>query len=705
MAPAATYEATRARVEGYFDRTATRAWEALTSDAPVSRVRATVRAGRDEMRALLLSALPADLAGARVLDAGCGTGALAVELARRGAEVVAVDISPALIGIARRRCPEALAPRIDWRAGDMLDPALGRFDHAVAMDSLIYYAAPDVAGVLGRMAPRLGGSMLLTLAPRTPLLMAMWRLGKLMPRADRAPSMVPHTARGVAAAMRAAGVPGGAAPAAARRLGLLHLRRAGVSPVILRARHLAGLTARMLPFADAASEGLPLPQLLRLSLFQVSVGMASVLLLGTLNRVMIVELSVPAVIVAAMVAIPVLVAPFRAILGFRSDTHRSAIGWKRVPYLWFGTMWQFGGLAIMPMGLVLFSGRQALDVAFAAEIGSGLAFLLTGLGMHMTQTAGLALAADRASDETRPRVVALLYVMFLVGMAVSSLIFGALLRDFSELRLIQVVQAAAVATLVLNLVALWKQESVRPMSRDERAAPRPLFRDAWADFGRGGDAGRLLATVFVGTMAFTMQDVLLEPYGGEILGLSVSSTTLLTAVWSAGALAGFALAARWLARGHDPHRIGARGLLVGLGAFSAVIFAAPLASPALFFAGACAIGLGGGLFGVATLTAAMTMPVGAAAGRGLALGAWGAAQASAAGLAILLGGALRDGVGSLASSGALGAALDAPATGYSVVYHLEIALIFVTLIVLGPLVRLRPSPEAGRPIGLADFPT
>ena len=475
--------------------------------------------------------------------------------------------------------------------------------------------------------------------------------------------------------------------------------------MIVPARALTALTGRMLPFADAASEGLPMGQLLRLSLFQISVGMASVLLLGTLNRVMIVELSVPAMIVATMVAIPVLVAPFRAVLGFRSDNHRSAIGWKRVPYLWFGTLWQFGGLAIMPMGLVLFTGNQAIDAPWAAEMGAGLAFLLTGLGMHMTQTAGLALAADRASDETRPRVVALLYVMFLGGMAVSSLLIGTLLRDFSELKLIQVVQGAAVVTIVLNLVALWKQEGVRPMSRAERAAPRPLFRDAWADFSRGGDAGRLLVVVFLGTMAFNMQDVLLEPYGGEILGLSVSSTTLLTAVWAAGALAGFALAARWLTRGRDPHRIAARGLLVGLGAFSAVIFAAPLASPALFFAGAASIGLGGGLFAVATLTAAMTMPTGEAAGRGLALGAWGAAQATAAGLAIFVGGALRDGVGHLAQSGALGAALDAPATGYSVVYHTEIGLLFATLVALGPLVRLRPLIDAPRPIGLADFPT
>ena len=140
------------------------------------------------------------------------------------------------------------------------------------------------------------------------------------------------------------------------------------------------LTIKALPFADAASECLPLGQLLRLSLFQISVGMAGVMLLGTLNRVMIVELSVPAMIVAFFIAIPVLIAPFRALLGFRSDTYRSAIGWKRVPYLWFGTLWQFGGLAIMPMGLVLFQGTQAVDMPFAAEVGAGLAFLLTGLG-------------------------------------------------------------------------------------------------------------------------------------------------------------------------------------------------------------------------------------------------------------------------------------------------------------------------------------
>ena len=468
-----------------------------------------------------------------------------------------------------------------------------------------------------------------------------------------------------------------------------------------------GLGLRMLPFSDAVSPQLPLGQLLRLSLFQVSVGMAAVMLLGTLNRVMIVELGVMAWIVAIMIAIPVLVAPFRALLGFRSDTHRSAIGWKRIPYLWFGSMWQFGGLAIMPMGLLVLSGDQAVGPTWAGEVGAALAFLLTGLGMHMTQTAGLALAADRATDETRPRVVALLYVMFLVGMGLSAVIIGTLLRDFSALRLVQVVQGAAVVTLLLNVIALWKQEIVAPMTKAERAAPRPSFQSAWADLTKGTSAGRLLVVVFMGTLAFNMQDVLLEPYGGEILGLSVSSTTLLTAIWALGALLGFGLAARWLKSQIDPHRIAARGLLLGLLAFSMVIFAAPAQSPALFFAGAATIGLGGGLFSIATLTLAMTLDTNGLAGKGLALGAWGAAQATAAGVSIFVGGALRDVINHAALNGTLGEALNSAATGYSVVYHFEIGLLFVTLIALGPLVRSAPytSKTKSQSIGLADFPT
>ncbi len=193
VAPLSTdsYAGTRARVAGYFDGTATRVWERLTSDAPVSRIRQTVREGRDTMRALMLAQLPDDLHGARVLDAGCGTGAMAAELAARGADVVAVDISPRLVEIAAARLPEGLPGRVRFAAGDMLDPALGRFDHVLGMDSLIYYTAPDLCAALDGLALR-SGQVVFTVAPRTALLMAMWHAGKLFPRADRSPVMVPQ---------------------------------------------------------------------------------------------------------------------------------------------------------------------------------------------------------------------------------------------------------------------------------------------------------------------------------------------------------------------------------------------------------------------------------------------------------------------------------------------------------------------------------
>jgi magnesium-protoporphyrin O-methyltransferase len=192
----ASFQQRRSQIEHYFDRVAPQVWARLTSDAPVSGIRATVRAGRERMRATLLDWLPRDLIGARLLDAGCGTGALAVEAARRGAEVVAIDISPTLVSLARERAPASLAsamegPRISFLAGDMLDPALGTFDHVVAMDSLIHYSAADAVAVLEGWAQRTRGSLLFTFAPSNPLLATMHAVGRLFPRGDRAPAIVP----------------------------------------------------------------------------------------------------------------------------------------------------------------------------------------------------------------------------------------------------------------------------------------------------------------------------------------------------------------------------------------------------------------------------------------------------------------------------------------------------------------------------------
>jgi BCD family chlorophyll transporter-like MFS transporter len=354
-----------------------------------------------------------------------------------------------------------------------------------------------------------------------------------------------------------------------------------------------------------------------------------------------------------------------------------------VPYIWIGTMLQFGGLAIMPFALIVLSGDSHGPV-WIGHAGAALAFLLVGAGLQTTQTSGLALATDLAPPEARPRVVALMYVMLLVGIVTSGLVFGLLLANFSEMRLIQVIQGAAVVTMGLNIFALWKQEARDP-ARASVSAPRQKFSDSWRTFTGKHQAGRFLCMVALGTTAFNMQDIILEPYGGQILHLSVGATTALTALLAGGALIAFAIAARRLQAGADPYRLAGAGVLVGVAGFAAVIFAGPLDSAGLFRVGTLAIGFGGGLFSVGTLVAAMNLEH--RDRTGLALGAWGAAQATSAGLAIAAGGGLRDAITELAQSGALGEAMNVPAIGYCTVYHIEIAFLFATLVALGRLVR------------------
>ena len=460
-----------------------------------------------------------------------------------------------------------------------------------------------------------------------------------------------------------------------------------VPTVRRRSGWLATVGPRFLPFADAASDDLPLARLLRLSLFQVSVGMALTLLVGTLNRVMIIELGVPAALVAIMVALPILFAPLRALIGFRSDHHRSELGWRRVPYIWMGTLIQFGGLCVMPFALLVLA-RAGASASVPPWVGHGaaaVAFLLVGAGLHTVQTAGLALATDLAPTKDHPKVVGFMYTMLLLGTIGSALIFGEFLSEYSPGRLIQVIQASAVATVVLNVVAIWKQEA---RNRQRRPRPRqdddPSFSQAWEALRQRPQALRKLAALGLGTLAFNMEDVLLEPYGGEWLALNVGQTTWLTATLALGGLIGFAWASRVLARGVDPWRMASAGALVGLPAFVAVVACAPLQLPVLFVLGTFLIGLGGGLFGHGTLTSTMQMaPEGQA---GLALGAWGAVQATAAGLAIGAGGVLRDLVASRWGSLA----------GYEAVYLLELTLLVATLALMVPMLR-RPGAPATTP--------
>ncbi|MGF1465577.1 MAG: PucC family protein [Sandaracinaceae bacterium] len=468
------------------------------------------------------------------------------------------------------------------------------------------------------------------------------------------------------------------------------------------ARAWASLGPRFLPFADVATPDLPLRRLLRLSLFQVSVGIALVLLVGTLNRVMIVELGVPASVVGIMVALPLVFAPFRALIGFRSDTHRCELGWRRVPFIWKGTVAQFGGFAIMPFALLVLAGKgnAAAVPAFVGIGAAALAFLLVGAGLHTVQTAGLALATDLTPPESHPRVVGLMYVMLLLGMIASALGFGASLADFTPGRLVQVIQGAAVATLALNCVAMWKQEARRPPRGRAPPAPAPTFGESWAQFCEGEQTMRRLTVIGLGTMAFGMADILIEPFGGQVLHLSVASTTSLTAVLALGSLLGFGYASYALGRGLDAYQATRVGALLGLPAFVLVLAAAPLEQTALFVAGNLLLGFAGALFGHGTLTATMRLAPRAQAG--LALGAWGAVQATAAGLANAASGVLRDAVqAGVGGSEATAAGFGGIATGYVTVYALEMALLVVTIVVASPLIRAGGACSAERTPPLA----
>jgi BCD family chlorophyll transporter-like MFS transporter len=270
-----------------------------------------------------------------------------------------------------------------------------------------------------------------------------------------------------------------------------------------------------------------------------------------------------------------------------------------------------------------------------------------------------------------------MYVALLFGSIVSALIFGALLADFSPGRLVQVIQGSAVAILVLNGIAVWKQEA-RGAARPLQGAQRdPTFKESWACFIAGDKARQRLAAVGLGTLAFSMQDVMLEPYGGQVLGLAVSRTTVLTAAMAGGGLIGFSLASYVLSRGFDPFRMAAIGAWVGVPAFVMIIASGFAGMPVLFALGTLFIGFGAGLFGHGTLTA--TMLHAPEDQRGLALGAWGAVQATAAGVGVAMGGVVRDTVATVMPSGVL--------IPYVAVYTLEVILLLAAIVAMMRIVR------------------
>jgi BCD family chlorophyll transporter-like MFS transporter len=348
-------------------------------------------------------------------------------------------------------------------------------------------------------------------------------------------------------------------------------------------------------------------------------------------------------------------------------------------------------------------GNAAAWPAWAGPCAAAAAFLLVGIGLHTTQTAGLALATDLVPERDQPKMVGLMYVMLLAGSVISAIVFGWMLAEYTPARLVQVIQAAAIATLVLNGISLWKQEG-RDRARVHRPAPAVGFVQALQHFVADAAARRRLWIIALGTMAFTMQDVLLEPYGGAVLGMTVGQTTWLTATLAAGGLVGFTAASVVLGRGADAMGMAVCGAWLGVPAFAAVIVAAPLESVALFSLGVFGIGAAGGLFSHGTLTS--TMQHASLEQTGLALGAWGAVQATSAGVAVALGALGRDAVGAFATHGWLGSSMTNPSIGYGFIYSAEALMLMVTAVLaLGwHSAGHRVEHAAGRPAANLDRP-
>lgn len=426
-------------------------------------------------------------------------------------------------------------------------------------------------------------------------------------------------------------------------------------------------------------------RVLRLGLFQFGMGLSLAPITGALNRVLIDNLSIPALAVGFLIAIHYFVSPVRALIGFRSDQGRAAGRW-RTPYLVLGGLLTFGGLANVPFSLLILGGEGQLPFWPAMAICT-LIFLAYGVGVNIVETAYLALVSDLTPPQERGRVLAVLWMMLILGTVVSSLLLGNLLLDYSDERLIAILKGSALVFLLLTVVSLWGQERLRPDGRVDGATEAVRVRLSLGQSLRllaGQPALRgLFAVLFVAASAFATQDLLLEPYGGQVLGMSVAATTWLTALWGGAMLLAVAAAGWLLWRGHSPVLPIVMGCAVGGLGFLTVSLASGPTLVGPFLSGVALLGMGRGLFIVGSI--ALVMALTDRGHAGLFLGLWGVMQALAQGVGTVSGGLARDLV--LQGTGSV-------VLGYTAVYGAALLGLLVALALVAAL-RLDRQIRAG----------
>lgn len=439
-------------------------------------------------------------------------------------------------------------------------------------------------------------------------------------------------------------------------------------------------------------------RVLRLGLFQFGMGLSLAPITGTLNRVLIDNMGISAALVGLLIGIHYFVSPVRAVIGFKSDQQRAQGRW-RTPYLVWGAVLTFGGLDTAGFSLVLLSGKGHLPYTPALII-CLLIFLAYGIGVNVLETAYLALVSDLTPPKERGRVLAMMWMMLVLGTITSSVLLSGLLVNYSDERLIAILQTSALLFIVLTCVSLWKQERLKPdgtvVSEHDQARVRLSLGDSLRLLARMRPLRALFVVLFIATAAFATHDVLLEPYGGQVLGMSVSATTKLTALWGIAMLVAIPAAGWLLWRGYSPLLPIVLGCAVGALGFLVISLSSSAGLVAVFQSGVWLIGMGRGLFLVGSV--ALVMALSDRNHAGLFLGLWGVMQALAQGVGTVGGGVLRD----LAQQRTASVAL-----GYTAVYAVSLGLLLVALLLLATL-RLGRQIRAGAAMspwsGLQDIP-
>lgn len=435
---------------------------------------------------------------------------------------------------------------------------------------------------------------------------------------------------------------------------------------------------------------------LRLGLFQFGVGAALAPLTGTLNRALIDDLRVPALAVGTLFALHYFVSPVRAVFGYRSDVNRAAGHW-RTPYLVLGAMLTYGGLACAPFALILLGSPDRLSFTVAFPICLAM-FLAYGIGINIVETIYLALVSDLTPPGERGKVLPVLWVMLMLGTITSSLFVGQFLQEYNHIKLIRVMQGTAVLFVALTAVSLLGKERLKRDGKvagpTEHVAVRLTLWESVRLLASQPVLRNVFAVLFLATMAFTTQDVLLEPYGGQVLGMSVTATTQLTALWGGAMLVAIACAGLWLWRGRPLIALLAVGCGLGALGYGVVSAAGSGAQVTLFRSGVALIGAGRGLFLVGGI--AMIMALTEQAHAGLFLGLWGVSQAIAQGVGTIGGGVTRD-IAQISTGSVV--------LGYTTVYLAALAVLVLALILLFVLRLGRQINAARSPWdGLKDLP-